>query len=115
MPALFQVHHFINDPTSAAITFDLNEESDEERYIFIFNLGGSTFDVSLLDIDSSILKVCTLLVEKILITASLSILPIVPIRNFIVISANYHAMLELSEQLTWEGVNIFTAAIPFFI
>jgi L1 cell adhesion molecule like protein len=51
------VLRIINEPTGAAIAFGLNEKSDKERHVLIFDLGGGTFDVSLLDIDDSIFEV----------------------------------------------------------
>lgn len=51
------VLRIINEPTAAAIAFGLNEKSDKERHVLIFDLGGGTFDVSLLDIDGGIFEV----------------------------------------------------------
>ena len=45
------VLRIINEPTAAAIAFGLYEKSDKECHVLNFNLGGGTFDVSLLDID----------------------------------------------------------------
>ena len=47
----------INEPTAAAIAYGLSNASDEERNILIFDLGGGTFDVSLLTIDGGIFEV----------------------------------------------------------
>jgi len=46
----------INEPTAAAIAYGLDKNS-EERNILIFDLGGGTFDVSLLALDSGIFEV----------------------------------------------------------
>ncbi|OHT15111.1 Heat shock cognate 71 kDa protein [Tritrichomonas foetus] len=51
------VLRIINEPTAAAIAFGLNEQSDKERHVLIFDLGGGTFDVSLLDIDGGTFEV----------------------------------------------------------
>ena len=51
------VLRIINEPTAAAIAFGLNEKSDAERHVLIFDLGGGTFDVSLLDIDGGMFEV----------------------------------------------------------
>ena len=43
------VLRIINEPTAAAIAYGLGAgKSDEERHVLIFDLGGGTFDVSLL-------------------------------------------------------------------
>jgi L1 cell adhesion molecule like protein len=51
------VLRIINEPTAAAIAFGLNEKSEKERHVLIFDLGGGTFDVSLLDIDAGVFEV----------------------------------------------------------
>ncbi|THU82353.1 hypothetical protein K435DRAFT_872399 [Dendrothele bispora CBS 962.96] len=38
----------IKEPTAAAITYDLDKKVDDEHKVLIFDLGGETFDVSLL-------------------------------------------------------------------
>ncbi len=47
----------INEPTAAAIAYGLGKGSDGERNVLIFDLGGGTFDVSLLSIDEGIFEV----------------------------------------------------------
>mgnify|MGYP006084094547 CR=1 FL=1 len=46
----------INEPTAAAIAYGLDKK-DEEKTVLIFDLGGGTFDVSLLSIDDGIFEV----------------------------------------------------------
>ena len=46
----------INEPTAAAIAYGLDKK-DEEKNVLIFDLGGGTFDVSLLSIDDGIFEV----------------------------------------------------------
>ena len=46
----------INEPTAAAIAYGLDKK-DEEKMVLIFDLGGGTFDVSLLSIDDGIFEV----------------------------------------------------------
>jgi len=46
----------INEPTAAAIAYGLDNNSSEQ-HILIFDLGGGTFDVSLLNIDDGIFEV----------------------------------------------------------
>ena len=42
------VLRIINEPTAAAIAYGLDKNVTEERMVLIFDLGGGTFDVSLL-------------------------------------------------------------------
>ena len=51
------VLRIINEPTAAAIAYGLDNESNEEKNVLIFDLGGGTFDVSLLNIDDGIFEV----------------------------------------------------------
>ena len=51
------VLRIINEPTAAAISYGLNNKSDTESNVLIFDLGGGTFDVSLLSIDEGIFEV----------------------------------------------------------
>lgn len=50
------VLRIINEPTAAAIAYGLDKKS-EEKMVLIFDLGGGTFDVSLLCIDDGIFEV----------------------------------------------------------
>lgn len=45
------VLRIINEPTAAAIAYGLDKKGDGEKHVLIFDLGGGTFDVSLLTID----------------------------------------------------------------
>ena len=47
----------INEPTAAAIAYGLDKKSGGERHVLIFDLGGGTFDVSVLSIDDGIFEV----------------------------------------------------------
>ena len=51
------VQRIINEPTAAAIAYGLDKKGIGERNILIFDLGGGTFDVSLLTIDEGIFEV----------------------------------------------------------
>ena len=51
------VLRIINEPTAAAIAYGLNSSSKKEINVLIFDLGGGTFDVSLLSIDDGIFEV----------------------------------------------------------
>merc|ERR1719210_2429744 len=53
-----EVLRIINEPTAAAIAYGLdNADETEEKNVLIFDLGGGTFDVSLLTIDEGIFQV----------------------------------------------------------
>ena len=47
----------INEPTAAAIAYGLDKNKDEDKHVLIFDLGGGTFDVSLLNIEGGIFEV----------------------------------------------------------
>jgi molecular chaperone DnaK len=49
------VLRIINEPTSAALAYGLDKESDQT--ILVFDLGGGTFDVSLLEIGDGVIEV----------------------------------------------------------
>ena len=51
------VLRIINEPTAAAIAYGLDKKSNEEKNVLIFDLGGGTFDVSLLTIDDGVFEV----------------------------------------------------------
>lgn len=47
----------INEPTAAAIAYGLDNKKNTEQNVLIFDLGGGTFDVSLLSIDDGVFEV----------------------------------------------------------
>lgn len=51
------VKRIINEPTAAAIAYGLDKKTSKEKNVLIFDLGGGTFDVSLLTIDEGIFEV----------------------------------------------------------
>jgi len=53
------ITRIINEPTAAAIAYGLDKKSgsNKEKNILIFDLGGGTFDVSILSIDEGIFEV----------------------------------------------------------
>jgi molecular chaperone DnaK len=51
-----EVLRIINEPTAAALAYGL-EKSDEDQTILVFDLGGGTFDVSLLDLGDGVFEV----------------------------------------------------------
>jgi len=56
MIAGLNILRIINEPTAAAIAYGLDKK-EEEKTVLIFDLGGGTFDVSLLTIDDGIFEV----------------------------------------------------------
>merc|ERR1712168_1003533 len=51
------VLRIINEPTAAAIAYGLDKKVGGERNVLIFDLGGGTFDVSILSIEDGIFEV----------------------------------------------------------
>ncbi|CAH1986226.1 unnamed protein product [Acanthoscelides obtectus] len=51
------VQRIINEPTAAAIAYGLDKKSGDDRYVLIFDMGGGTFDVSILLIAAGIFEV----------------------------------------------------------
>ncbi|KRX70487.1 Heat shock cognate 71 kDa protein, partial [Trichinella sp. T6] len=51
------VLRIINEPTAAAIAYGLDRKGGGERNVLIFDLGGGTFDVSILTIEDGIFEV----------------------------------------------------------
>ncbi|KAI0077665.1 heat shock protein 70 [Panus rudis PR-1116 ss-1] len=51
------VLRIINEPTAAAIAYGLDKKKDGESQIIVYDLGGGTFDVSLLSIDDGVFEV----------------------------------------------------------
>jgi L1 cell adhesion molecule like protein len=52
-----EILRIINEPTAAAIAYGLDKKIEVERNVLVFDLGGGTFDVSLLAIESGIFEV----------------------------------------------------------
>jgi hypothetical protein len=55
-PAGLNVVRIINEPTAAAIAYGLDKKGGEKN-ILVFDLGGGTFDVSILTIDNGVFEV----------------------------------------------------------
>ena len=54
------VLRIINEPTAAAIPFGLDQKFNSSKNIFIFDLGGGTFDVSILKLEHSKFEVLSI-------------------------------------------------------
>lgn len=52
-----EVLRMINEPTAAALAYGLDKKKNGARYILIFDLGGGTFDVSLLSMNGGVFEV----------------------------------------------------------
>ncbi len=50
------VRRIINEPTAAALAYGLDKQ-DDEQYILVFDLGGGTFDVSILQLGNGVFEV----------------------------------------------------------
>ena len=50
------VERIINEPTAAALAFGL-AHLEEDRHILVYDLGGGTFDVSVVEMMSGLLEV----------------------------------------------------------
>jgi L1 cell adhesion molecule like protein len=55
--ANLNILRIINEPTAAAIAYGLDKKNDSEKNVLIFDLGGGTFDVSILVIEDGIFEV----------------------------------------------------------
>lgn len=51
------VLRIINEPTAAAIAYGMDNKSEKEKNVMIFDLGGGTFDVTILSVEEGIFEV----------------------------------------------------------
>lgn len=51
------VRRIINEPTAAAIAYGLDKKCEKEKNVLVFDLGGGTFDVSLLTMEEGVFEV----------------------------------------------------------
>ena len=52
-----EVLRIINEPTAAALAYGLDKEGEGDQTILVFDLGGGTFDVSLLELGEGVFEV----------------------------------------------------------
>ncbi len=51
------VMRIINEPTAAALAYGLGDDSDEDKVVAVFDLGGGTFDISVLELGDGVFEV----------------------------------------------------------
>ncbi|MCH5291448.1 MAG: molecular chaperone DnaK [Treponema sp.] len=51
------VKRIINEPTAAALAFGFNKEQKSEKIIAVYDLGGGTFDISILELGDGVFEV----------------------------------------------------------
>ena len=51
----FEVMRIINEPTAAALAYGIDEE--EDQFLLVYDLGGGTFDVSVIEMNSGVVEV----------------------------------------------------------
>ena len=51
-----KIERLINEPSATAVAYGLHQSEDEKKFL-IFDLGGGTFDVSILDLFENLLEI----------------------------------------------------------
>lgn len=51
------VKRIINEPTAASLAFGFNKDSKREKIIAVYDLGGGTFDISILELGDGVFEV----------------------------------------------------------
>ena len=51
------VKRIINEPTAASLAFGFNKDSKKEKVIAVYDLGGGTFDISILELGDGVFEV----------------------------------------------------------
>lgn len=52
-----EVKRIINEPTAASLAFGFNKDSKKDKTIAVFDLGGGTFDISILELGDGVFEV----------------------------------------------------------
>ena len=52
-----EVKRIINEPTAASLAFGFNKDQDKEKTIAVYDLGGGTFDISILELADGVFEV----------------------------------------------------------
>ncbi|MEC9291576.1 MAG: molecular chaperone DnaK [Pseudomonadota bacterium] len=51
------VLRLVNEPTAAALAYGFSEDGDDTKHVIVYDLGGGTFDVSVLEIGDGVVEV----------------------------------------------------------
>ncbi len=51
------VKRIVNEPTAAALAYGLSKGSEEEKVVAVYDLGGGTFDISILEVAENVVEV----------------------------------------------------------
>jgi len=52
-----EVKRIVNEPTAAALAYGLNKGTEKEKVIAVYDLGGGTFDISILEVAENVVEV----------------------------------------------------------
>jgi molecular chaperone DnaK len=52
-----KVERIINEPTAAALAFGMSKKETEGKKIAVYDLGGGTFDISILELSEGVFEV----------------------------------------------------------
>ncbi|MGL4981524.1 MAG: molecular chaperone DnaK [Treponemataceae bacterium] len=52
-----EVKRIINEPTAASLAYGFKQDSDKEKIIAVYDLGGGTFDISILELGDGVFEV----------------------------------------------------------
>ena len=52
-----EVKRIINEPTAAALAYGIDKQDLENQLIAVYDLGGGTFDISILELSSGVFEV----------------------------------------------------------
>ena len=58
------VLRIVNEPTAASLAYGLGLEKEEEKTIAVYDLGGGTFDISILKISNGVFEVLSALIRR---------------------------------------------------
>ncbi len=53
----FKVERIINEPTAAALAYGLDRAGEDHQLLAVYDLGGGTFDVSIIELDNGVVEV----------------------------------------------------------